>query len=218
MWLPLVSYSEKTAIWFHKPTTMNQPLFQMPLLGYITGSQGLLFFGVGLPAFFVVMNASDILYGLVPLAAVGAIVMIRPPVMGYEMRLAVLVWFYVRYRRPRRIKSAALAVPVPAGLSVPKKAKISKPSSQPIRVRNGGKPVEISMVLKTNRNRARRGRVRIMLDGAGIKTTVPSADGRISIIIHPEDCTGTRTISIHEVDDNDAAGTRLTSKEVVFEG
>ena len=47
----MLSYSDKAAIWFHKPTALNQPLFQMPLVGYVTGSQGALFFGAGLPAF-----------------------------------------------------------------------------------------------------------------------------------------------------------------------
>lgn len=217
----MLSYSDKAAIWFHKPTALNQPLFQMPLIGYVTGSQGALFFGAGLPAFFVVMNAYGITYALVPLGAVAAFALIRPPVMGYETRLAVLVWYYVRRRRPRTVRSAALAVPVPASLSVPKRAKAAKGAgrpAEPLRVRGAGRPVEISMVLRTGGNRARRGRVRIMLDGSGIKTAVPSGAGRVSIILHPEDCVGTRTISIHEVDGDDAAGALLVSKEVIFEG
>ena len=212
-----VSYSDKTAIWFHKPTTLNQPLFQMPLIGYVTGSQGLLFFGVGLPAFFVVMNSYDITYALIPLGAAAAFALVRPPVMGYEVRLATLVWFYMRQRPPKQIRSVALAIPIPAGLSKPKKAR-PPAGAQPLRVRNAGRPVEISMVLRTGENRVRRRRVRIMLDGAGIKTAVPSASGRVSVILHPEDCVGTRTISIHDIDGNDAAAARLTSKEVVFEG
>jgi hypothetical protein len=216
----MLSYSDKTAIWFHKPTALNQPLFQMPLVGYVTGSQGALFFGVGLPAFFVVMNAYGIMYALIPLGAVAAFALIRPPVMGYETRLAVLVWFYTRRRRPKMTRSAALKVPVPASLSIPKAAKATKAAgrpAEPLRVRGAGRPVEISMALRTGGNRARRGHVRIMLDGSGIKTAVPSGTGRVSIILHPEDCVGTRTISIHEVDNNDSAGALLVSKEVVFE-
>ena len=215
-----MSYSDKTAIWFHKPTALNQPLFQMPLIGYVTGSQGLLFFGAGLPAFFAVMNAYDITYALIPLGAAAALALMRPPVMGYEARLAILAWFYIRQRPPRRIGSAALAIPVAAGFAIPKKAKpAERPAPpRPLKVRSAGRPVEISMVLKTGENRARRGRVRIMLDGAGIKTAVPTRSGRVSVILHPEDCVGTRTISIHEVEGNDAAGAMLTSKEVVFEG
>lgn len=214
----MLSYSDKAAIWFHKPTTLNQPLFQMPLVGYVTGSQGALFFGVGLPAFFAVMNAYGITYALIPLGAVAAFALVRPPVAGYETRLAILVWYYVRRRRRRTVRSAALAVPVPASLSIPKRAKAAGRPAEPLRVRGAGRPVEISMVLRTGGNRARRGRVRIMLDGSGIKTAVPSGTGRVSVILHPEDCVGTRTISIHEVDGNDAAGALLVSKEVVFEG
>lgn len=217
----MLSYSDKAAIWFHKPTTLNQPLFQMPVVGYVTGSQGALFFGVGLPAFFAVMNAYGITYALIPLGAVAAFALVRPPVVGYETRLAILVWYYVRRHRRRMVKSAALAVPVPASLSIPKRAKASRAAgrpAEPLRVRGAGRPVEISMVLRTGGNRVRRGRVRIMLDGSGIKTAVPSGAGRVSVILHPEDCVGTRTISIHEVDGDDAAGALLVSKEVVFEG
>lgn len=216
-----MSYSDKAAIWFHKPTTLNQPLFQMPVVGYVTGSQGALFFGMGLPAFFAVMNAYGITYALIPLGAVAAFALVRPPVVGYETRLAILVWYYVRRHRRKTVKSAALAVPVPASLSIPKRAKASRAAgrpAEPLRVRGAGRPVEISMVLRTGGNRARRGRVRIMLDGSGIKTAVPSGAGRVSVILHPEDCVGTRTISIHEVDGDDAAGALLVSKEVVFEG
>ena len=217
----MLSYSDKAAIWLHKPTTLNQPLFQMPLIGYVTGSQGALFFGVGLPAFFAVMNAYGITYALIPLGAVAAFALVRPPVVGYEARLAVLVWYYVRRRRRRTVRSAALAVPVPASLSIPKRARTSRAAgrpAEPLRVRGAGRPVEISMVLRTGGNRVRRGRVRIMLDGSGIKTAVPSGTGRVGVILHPEDCVGTRTISIHEVDGDDAAGALLVSKEVVFEG
>lgn len=216
-----MSYSDKAAIWFHKPTTLNQPLFQMPVVGYVTGSQGALFFGVGLPTFFAVMNAYGITYALIPLGAVAAFALVRPPVVGYETRLAILVWYYVRRRRRITVRSAALAVPVPASLSIPKRAKASRAAgrpAEPLRVRGAGRPVEISMVLRTGGNRAWRGRVRIMLDGSGIKTAVPSGTGRVSVILHPEDCVGTRTISIHEVDGDDTAGALLVSKEVVFEG
>ena len=213
------SYSDKTAIWFHKPTALNQPIFQVPMLGYVTGSQGILFFGAGVPAFFAVLSVSDILYALVPLGAVAALAALRPPIMGYESRLAVLVWFHMRQRRPRRVKSRALAIPARFAPKTRKAAKgPERKAPEPLRVRSAGRPVEISMVLKTAGNRARRGRVRIMLDGAGIKTVVPSESGRVSVILHPEDCIGTRTVSIHEVDGNDAAGEALTSKEVAFGG
>lgn len=94
-----VSYSDKTAIWFHKPTLTNQPLFQVPLIGYITGSQGLLLFGVGLPAFFLVVGSHGLPAAPAPLAAAAALTMVRPPVLGYEGRLAVIIWFYLAKRR-----------------------------------------------------------------------------------------------------------------------
>ena len=148
-----MSYSDKTAIWFHKPTMMNQPLFQVPLLGYITGSQGLLLFGVGLPAFFLVMNSYGPLAALAPLAGAAALAMIRPPVLGYEGRLAVAAWFYLaRGRSGQPAKSRAFSIPVPtkAG-AIPRKARLgrrAKAAPAPVEVRATGRPVEISLSLR----------------------------------------------------------------------
>lgn len=216
-----MSYSDKTAIWFHKPTMMNQPLFQVPLLGYITGSQGLLLFGVGLPAFFLVMNSYGPLAALAPLAGAAALAMIRPPVLGYEGRLAVAVWFYLaRGRGGQPAKSRAFSIPVPtkAG-AIPRKARLgkrAKAAPAPVEVRATGRPVEISLSLRTRDNRVSRPKVRILLDGASIKTAVPSASGQVSVVLHPEDCAGTRRIAVHEVTGEDATGAKLTEKEVVF--
>lgn len=218
-----VSYSDKTAIWFHKPTLMNQPLFQVPLIGYITGSQGLLLFGVGLPAFFLVMGSHGLPAGLAPLAAAAILAMVRPPMVGYEVRLAVIVWFYLARRRGGpSLRSRAFALPVSSkGAALPKGASIKKPrraAPQPVVVRATGRPVEISLRLRTPDNRVSRSKVRILLDGASIKTAVPSAEGRVSVVLHPEDCAGTRRIAVHEVTGEDGTGAMLTQKEVVFRG
>lgn len=218
-----MSYSDKTAIWFHKPTMMNQPLFQVPLLGYITGSQGLLLFGVGLPAFFLVMGPHGPLAALAPLAGAAALAMVRPPVVGYEGRLAMIIWFYLAKRRGGRpVRSRAFALPVPSrGAAIPKKVGIRKPPEAapvPVVVRATGRPVEISLSLRTRDNRVSRPKVRILLDGASIKTAVPSVEGRVSVVLHPEDCAGTRKIAVHGVTGEDATGAKLTEKEVVFRG
>lgn len=218
-----VSYSDKTAIWFHKPTLTNQPLFQVPLIGYITGSQGLLLFGVGLPAFFLVMGSHGLPAALAPLAAAAALAMVRPPVLGYEGRLAMIIWFYLAKRRGGRpLRSRAFALPVSSkGAALPRDASIKKPRKavpQPVVVRATGRPVEISLSLRTPDNRVSRPKVRILLDGASIKTAVPSASGQVSVVLHPEDCAGTRRISVHEVASDDGTGAKLTEKEVLFRG
>lgn len=220
---PAVSYSDKTAIWFDKPTLTNQPLFQMPLLGYVTGYQGLLLFGVGLPAFFLMMGPYGLPAALAPLAAAAALAMVRPPVVGYEGRMAMIIWFYIRggTRGGRTATSRALAVPRSHGASLPGKARPAAPrdgaAPAPVVVRATGRPVEISLVLRTRENRVSRPKVRILLDGASVKTAVPSPSGRVSVVLHPEDCTGTRKISVHEVAaGDDSTGAKLTEKEVVF--
>ena len=219
-----MSYSDKTAIWFDKPTLMNQPLFQMPLLGYITGYQGLLLFGVGLPAFFLMMGPYGLPAALAPLVAAAILAMVRPPVVGYEGRLAVIIWFYIRggaHMGRAATGSRALAIPRSHSASLPGKARPATPrdgaAPAPVVVRATGRPVEISLVLRTRENRVSRPKVRILLDGASVKTAVPSPSGRVSVVLHPEDCTGTRRISVHEVAaGDDSIGAKLTEKEVVF--
>lgn len=220
-----MSYSDKTAIWFDKPTLMNQPLFQMPLLGYITGYQGLLLFGAGLPAFFLMMGPYGLPVALAPLVAAAALAMVRPPVVGYEGRLAAIIWFYIRggarVGRATATTSRALAIPRSHSASLPGKARPAIPRDRaapaPVMVRATGRPVEISLVLRTRENRVSRPKVRILLDGASVKTAVPSPSGRVSVVLHPEDCTGTRRISVHEVvAGDDSIGARLTEKEVIF--
>ena len=226
----MASYSDKTALWFHRPTTLNQPLFQMPALGYISGLQATLMFGVGLPVFFGVMNSFGVWAALVPFGAVSALALIRPPILGYEGRLFVRVLFHLRRRHPAKRKCSSLVIPVRKKIGAsramrakgktadtsaePKRPK--KNSDSPLVVRSSGRPVEISMLLRTYSNAASRRKVRILLDGAGIKTALPSKSGRVSVILHPDECAGRRRISIHEVTGDDRAGDLLTQKEVVF--
>ena len=212
-----MSYSEKTALWFHKPTALNQPLFQMPILGYVSGYQALLLFGVGMPVFFVTLNAYDIITALPPLGAITALAMIRPPILGYEGRFFVLVWFCLSQRRPK-MSSKALRIPVSGAISIPKKAAPKKrPKPKPIRVRPAGRPIEISARLRTDHNQPLVKQVRILLDGVSIRTAVPSESGTLSVVLHPEECVGVRTVSVHEVGPEDTLGRLLVSKEVHFE-
>ena len=56
----------------------------------------------------------------------------------------------------------------------------------------------------------------MLLDGSDIKTALPTKSGQVSIILHPDECVGTRRISIHDVTPDDKAGNMLTEKEVIF--
>ena len=116
----MASYSDKTALWFHRPTTLNQPLFQMPALGYISGLQATLMFGVGLPVFFGVMNSFGVWAALVPFVMISALALIRPPILGYEGRLFVRVLFHLRRRHPAKRKCSSLVIPVRKKIGVPR--------------------------------------------------------------------------------------------------
>ncbi|MYB29778.1 MAG: hypothetical protein F4Y18_01905 [Cenarchaeum sp. SB0663_bin_5] len=108
----MTSYSDKTALWFHRPTALNQPLFQMPVLGYINGSQALLLFGVGLPTLFGMMSIFDVWISVIPFCVIVILSVIRPPVLGYEGRLAMMILFHMKRRQstPKR-RCDALVIP-----------------------------------------------------------------------------------------------------------
>lgn len=214
----MTSYSDKTALWFHRPTALNQPLFQMPVLGYISGSQALLLFGVGLPILFGMMSIFDVWISVIPFCVIVILSVIRPPVLGYEGRLVVMILFHIKRRQstPKR-RCDALVIPKRKKInSVSTAKKRPPPVKKPMVIKSSGRPVEITMTLRTIENYINRGRVRVLLDGTDIKTAIPSKSGQVSIILHPDDCIGTRRISIHAVNDDDRAGSMLTQKEVVF--
>lgn len=189
----------------------------MPILGYVSGYQALLLFGVGMPVFFITLNAYDIIAALPPLGGITALAMIRPPILGYEGRFFVLVWFYLSRRRPK-MSSSALRIPIPEAISIPKKAAPKKrPKPKPLQVRPAGRPIEISARLRTEYNRPLVKQVRILLDGVSVRTAIPSESGSLSVVLHPEECVGVRTVSVHEVGPDDTLGKLLVSKEVHFE-
>ena len=195
----------------------------MPVLGYISGSQALLLFGVGLPILFGMINLFDAWIAAIPFCGIVVLTVLRPPILGYEGRLVVIVLFHLKRRHKPKRKSDALKIPITKKLNKAKphtsKKKPKKPSPQktkPLVIKSSGKPVEITMTLYTRYNRASRRRVRVLLDGSDIKTALPTKSGQVSIILHPDECVGTRRISIHDVTPDDKAGNMLTEKEVIF--
>ena len=58
--------------------------------------------------------------------------------------------------------------------------------------------------------------MRISIDGRQVRTAVPASSGRVSILLDPDECVGTRRISIQEVNADDTAGRLLVGKMIEF--
>jgi len=212
--------STAKALWFHHPTAMSQPLFSVPVLGFITGSQALILLGLGLPALFIGIEAGGVEYGVAAFLAIGVFSMIRPPVMGYEMRIITLLMFHLRGGQKKAGKKAgrggksrkgpsalrgAPKAEEPARREAPKPP---EPETMEVSV-SGSMPVNIGLSLGADHVRRK---VRVLIDGGEILMTVADKDGQLSVILDPEDCVGEHEITV--VDANE--GTLLLRKHMAF--
>lgn len=213
--------STAKALWFHHPTAMSQPLFPIPVLGFITGSQALILLGLGLPALFIGMEAGGVEYGIAAFCAIGAFSMIRPPVMGYEMRIITLLRFHLtggsrktgkkagKGKRPKKKAPSALRkagkAEEPARREEPRPPEIEK---MEVSV-SGNMPVNIGLSLGGDNIRRK---VRVLIDDREILMTVADKDGQLSVILDPEDCVGEHEMSVVDAD----GGTLLLRKHMKF--
>lgn len=253
--------SETRMVYFNKTSAMSQPLLTFPVLGFISGYQAAIIFGIGMPALFITMNVTGELgYGILPLLAALAFSMIRPPVSSYESRMASLLRYYVRgsgvKKKKKKTKTAA-------GPSRPKREKFADialesdedfdgletstwsddstgtyggqkgdaatdartgpqgrpglpmeplPVVEPMVVHATGGLVELGITLKNRDHEILPNhRVRILLDGNPIRNAVSSASGEIHMILEPDMCTGTRSLSV-----TDSASRTIVAKEITF--
>ena len=221
-------YSESRMVWFPKISAISQAIFTFPVIGFISGYQGIIIFGLGLPALFITIHATGAMhYGAGMFVAFLIFAMIRPPVISYEGRLYAILRFYMRDRiKNRKVKkyvkkSRALSIPS-SSLQIPKKAIpkhiLKKPKKLTVFVSaNKEKLTSISITLK-NRNNAimPNKKVRLLLDDIPIRTSISSGSGIVSTILEYEDCIGTRTLAVSEVTGSDDAGKILVKREIEF--
>jgi len=213
--------STAKALWFHHPTAMSQPLFSVPVLGFITGSQAVILLGLGLPALFIGMEAGGIGYGAAAFCAIGVFSMIRPPVMGYEMRIITLIMFHLtggsRKKQKKSGKGKKSKKKAPSALrgkakeeKPARKEEARRPETESMEVSvSGNMPVNISLSLGSDHARRK---VRVLIDDGEILMTVADDDGRLSVILDPEDCVGEHVMSVVAAD----AGTLLLRKNMKF--
>ena len=94
----------------------------------------MLLFGVGLPILFGMINLFDAWIAAIPFCGIVVLTVLRPPILGYEGRLVVIVLFHLKRRHKPKRKSDALKIPITKKLNKAKphtsKKKPKKPSPQ----------------------------------------------------------------------------------------
>ncbi len=209
------NFANSPAIWFHRPTALNQVIFSVPILGYLTGAQAVIIFAVGVPLMFLVLEISDdIKLAAAPVISCVILAMIRPQFMPYESRIYAAMQFLLSKKEIAPCSESEI-------LRMPKKRKSRavQPAESAVRITATEKPIEISLTLADGSGRRYSGKtVRIMLDGIPIKTAVSSSSGQASVLLEPEECRGTRSIAAYLVDEEGAAKDKILQRRLIFSG
>ena len=199
--------SKSTAVWFHRPSQLHQSIFSMPLLGYLSAVQAIMIFGIGLPFMFGIMFATgDLAYAAIPPLIMTVIAMIRPPVMSYEARVFTALRFTLGggVKEKKKAKSMSLAMPSKGERFEPESA-VEEQMPQDVSITVTDRPIKISLSLRRGDGGIYAGKkVRILLDGLEIKTTISSGSGQVEVLLDPSECTGERIISVHALREDDA--------------
>ena len=199
--------SKSTAVWFHRPSQLHQSIFSMPLLGYLSAVQAIMIFGIGLPFMFGIMFATgDLAYAAIPPLIMTVIAMIRPPVMSYEARVFTALRFTLGggVKEKKKAKSMSLAMPSKGKRLAPEESAVEEQMPQDVSITVTDRPIEISLSLRRGDGGIYAGKkVRILLDGLEIKTTISSVSGKVLVLLDPGECTGERIISVHALREDD---------------
>ena len=236
-------YAQSRMIWFRRTGPLTQALFTLPLLGFITGQQAIIIVGLGMPVLFGVLNATgDVAAAVVPFLVIIVFALIRPPVMSYEARLFTLLRFHVvggPVKARAKKKSGRAAARRSRFMSRPgtkdkdKKAKgredeeeteaaeEDEPAprdTETVEVSTSpGLPVDVFITLRDRAGHLLTGRrVGILLDGTMMRTAVSSTDGRIPVLIDPDEAVGTRHLAICEIRDDGTPASAIIEKKLAF--
>lgn len=196
-------------MWYEKPTLMNQKLFHLPVLGWVTVFQFTLLVGAGLPGMFIALQAGGEYAAPWPLVAAFLFAKFRPPLLGYEMRLYHILRF--RAFGPKEKATG----PKPKKYSMPRmsgkaKAAEAKPEPDaPLEIEVHDRPLELLLSLPPGS--ADGGRVEVRLDGVMMSTPQPGSDNAVHVILYPDDMKGERTVTVH-----DGSGEQVAGRTLVF--
>ena len=236
-------YAQSRMIWFRRTGPLTQALFTLPLLGFITGQQAIIIVGLGMPVLFGVLNATgDVAAAVIPFLVIIVFALIRPPVMSYEARLFTLLRFHVVggpvKAKAKKKRSGAAAkrsrfMSRPGTKDKGKKAKgkedeeeaeaaeEDEPAPQDTETvevsTSPGLPVDVFITLRDRAGHLLTGRrVGILLDGTMMRTAVSSTDGRIPVLIDPDEAVGTRHLAICEIRDDGSPAPAIVEKKLAF--
>ena len=211
-------------IWFAKTPTLIQPILTIPVIGFISLYQAIIIFGLGMPSMFLTMQATgELFYGAVPLAIFTIFALIRPPMISYEARLWAMIRFTLfgnKKKKPRKKRSSRFGLPS-SSMVRPKSKDQSireRPAVEKLTVPiSHNKLMQISITLR-NRNGSimPNKRVRILLDKKPIMTEVSTQIGGLTVILEHDECIGTRTVSVAEVDEHGNTGELILERVITF--
>ena len=193
--------------WHEKPTLMNQKMFSLPVLGWVTVFQFALLVGVGMPGMFIAVNVADIYAAPWPLLAAFVFARLRPPLPGYEMRLFHIARFWLFGPKEKRAgpKPKKYAMP-----RAPRGAVEAKPEPDaPLEITVYDRPWELRMSLPHGTPLEKRLAVR--LDDVLVSTPHPNTDGTVHLRLYPDDMKGERVVTVH-----DDSGAQLAGRVLVF--
>lgn len=200
--------SEGRFRWFEKPAILEQKMFHLPVLGWVTILQFGMLVGVGMPAAFVAMSVSDVYAAPWPILAAFLFAKFRPPLLGYEMRLYHIIRFRMLGRKPQKAgpKPQKYVSPKPKGLS---HTKAEPEPDVPLQITVHDRPRELRMSLPPDIPYDERLEVRI--DGIIVSTPHPDTDGMVHLVLYPDDMKGERNITIHTT-----SGVQVAGRTLVF--
>ena len=218
-------FSKVPATWFHRPSALNQAIFALPILGHLTSIQAIMIFGIGLPGMFITMQfTSELHYTVIAPLIMVVIAMIRPPVMSYEARLLTAMRFSISGGRKEKKSTVSSSVLSKPSKGKKRKGKEAAPKPKPvdtgpIRVRATGKPMQVSLTLWSEDGMPYGNKkVRVLVDGIDMKTTVSSSDGKVVMFLEPEECFGEKTVAVHAVrPDGNIEKKSILEKKFIFE-
>ena len=191
--------------WYEKPTLMDQKMFHLPILGWVTVFQFVLLVGAGLPGMFISMSVGGHWAAPWPLLGAFLFARFRPPLLGYEMRLYHIVRFRMFGPKEDGVRPKAKKYVMPR-----KSTPEAKPEPDvPLEIAVYDRPRELRMSLP--QGVPPEGRLEVRIDGVVIATPYPDSDGTVHLVLYPDDMRGERTVSIH-----DGTGAQVAGRTLVF--
>ena len=196
--------------------------------------------------FGVLSATGDVAAAVIPFLVIIVFALIRPPVMSYEARLFTLLRFHAvggpvkagakkkkgkskaASKRSRFMSRPGSSPKKPKGedAEVAKEGEDARGAGEESAPREvetmevgtyPGYPVDMYITLRDRAGHLLTGRrVGVLLDGTMMRTAMSSNDGKIPILIDPDEAIGTRRLAICEVASDGSPASAIIEKRIAF--